>query len=346
MKQRFYLLALSSLVYLGAACSEGGSGVIRPEEWFAVPANFPKPVYDFSKNPITADGFELGKALFFDGDLSRDGTISCAECHSQPYAFTHHGHDLSHGIDNRIGIRNAPPIQNMAFQREFFWDGGVFDLDLFSIAPIENAVEMDEKLGNVLNKLRKKDKYAKLFRKAYGTPEITTERFLKALSQFMLTLVSANSRYDKYVRKEPGGTLTADELAGMAVFEQKCASCHAGSLFTDQSYRNNGLLVYNQEDTGRHRITQTDADRYTFKVPSLRNIAVTAPYMHDGRFYSLDAVLEHYRSGMVNSATLDASLKQNAKPGIAITDAEKAQLKAFLKTLTDDDFLTNKKFGI
>ncbi|RFS17469.1 cytochrome-c peroxidase [Emticicia sp. C21] len=346
MKSKFLVLAISSLIYLGVACSKDNSQVIEPEELFAVPANFPKPVYDFSKNPLTKNGIELGKTLFFDGNLSRDGTISCAECHSQPSAFTHHGHDLSHGIDNKIGIRNSMPIQNMAFQKEFFWDGGVFDLDLFSIAPIENPVEMDEKLGNVLEKLRKQEKYTTLFQKAYGSKEITTERFLKALSQFMLTLVSANSRYDKYVRKETGGTLTPDELEGLAIFKQKCASCHSGELFTDLSYRNNGLPVYNKEDTGRQRITALEEDSYRFKVPSLRNVAITAPYMHDGRFYSLDAVLNHYTDGVIESKSLDSSLKNNQTLGIALNKDEKAKLTAFLKTLTDEEFLKNKKFGI
>lgn len=346
MKINVKILIVSSLVYLGVACSADNSQDIKPDELFSVPANFPKPVYDFSKNPVTKEGFELGKTLFYDGDLSRDGTVSCAECHSQSYAFTHHGHDVSHGIDNKRGIRNAPPIQNMAFQDEFFWDGGVFNLDLFSIAPIENPLEMDEKIGNVLEKLRKKEKYATLFQKAYGTKEITTERFLKALSQFMNTLVSANSRYDKYVRKEAGGTLTGEELSGLAIFKQKCGSCHSGELFTDQSYRNNGLAVYNAEDTGRHRITQKDSDKYKFKVPSLRNIAVTAPYMHDGRFYTLDAVLNHYNEGMIDSPTLEPVFRNEKKLGIPLSTDEKTKLIAFLKTLTDDTFLKDKRFAI
>jgi cytochrome c peroxidase len=344
MSSKLSLLLISMVVYLGVACSDNSQDIQPEEALFAVPSNFPNPVYDFSKNPITKEGFELGKTLFYDGDLSRDGTISCAECHNQAYAFTHHGHDISHGIDNLRGIRNAPPIQNMAFQKEFFWDGGVFDLDLFSIAPIENPVEMDEKIGNVLEKLRKKEKYASLFQKAYGSKEITTERFLKALSQFMNTLVSADSRYDKYSRKEAGGVLNEEETAGLAIFKQKCASCHAGELFTDQSYRNNGLPIYNAEDTGRHRITQNLEDKYKFKVPSLRNIAVTAPYMHDGRFYTLDAVLNHYTEGMIDSPTLDNSLKNNQKLGIALSSDEKTKIIAFLKTLTDEEFLKDVRF--
>lgn len=344
MKNRYKLFIISALIFLDAACSSIIQEA-KPEELFAIPANFPKPVYDFDKNPITQSGFELGRELFYEGDLSRDGTISCAECHSQASGFTHHGHDVSHGIDNLRGIRNAPPIQNMAFQKEFFWDGGVFDLDLFSIAPIENPVEMDEKLGNVLEKLRKKEKYATLFQKAYGSKEITTERFLKALSQFMTSLVSANSRYDKYVRKEVGGILSEEELAGMEIFKQKCASCHSGELFTDQSYRNNGLAVYNAEDTGRHRITQKDSDKYKFKVPSLRNVEITGPYMHDGRFYTLEAVLRHYNESVLDIPTLDPSLKNGQKLGIQTTLDEQRKLIAFLKTLTDSEFLKNKRFA-
>jgi cytochrome c peroxidase len=156
---------------------------------FYQPENFPSPKYDFSKNPVTTEGFKLGRKQFYDGKLSRDGTISCAECHSQSYAFTHHGHSISHGIDNRIGNRNAPAVQNMAFMNSFFWDGGVFDLDLFSVAPITNPNEMDEQLGTVLEKLRNIDGYPALFKAAYGSSEITTEVFLKALSQFMNSLI-------------------------------------------------------------------------------------------------------------------------------------------------------------
>lgn len=344
MRNRFKLFIISVLVFLGAACSSI-TQEIKPTDLFTVPANFPNSVYDFAKNPITQNGFELGRELFYEGDLSRDGTVSCSECHSQASGFTHHGHDVSHGIDNLRGMRNAPPIQNMAFQNEFFWDGGVFDLDLFSIAPIENPVEMDEKLGNVLEKLRKKEKYTTLFQKAYGSKEITTERFLKAISQFMNSLVSANSRYDKYVRKELGGTLTEEELAGMEVFKQKCASCHSGELFTDQSYRNNGLAVYNADDTGRARITQNEKDNYKFKVPSLRNIEITAPYMHDGRFFTLEAVLRHYNEAVNDSPTLDPSLKNGQKLGIQTTADEQKKLIAFLKTLTDNEFLKNKRFA-
>ncbi len=315
---------------------------------FEKPSTFPNTSYKMKSNPITEEGFLLGKKIFFDGKLSRDGSISCAECHNQAYAFTHHGHAQSHGIDGLVGSRNAPALQNLAWQKTFFWDGGVFDLDLFSIAPIENPVEMDEKIGNVLEKLRKDQSYPPMFKKAFGTEDITTERFLKSLSQFMLTLVSANSKYDQY--KAGKANFSTDEKAGLALFNEKgCASCHPELLFTDESFKSNGLptdFFRTFVDTGRFRITELNEDKYKFKVPSLRNIEYTFPYMHDGRFNSLEDVLDHYAEGsMADLENLDPIFKKNTKRGITLTAKEKSQIIAFLKTLTDEEFLKNKQFA-
>lgn len=328
------ILSIGILIFAFISCQNQN---LEPEIQFSVPKNFPKPVYDLSKNPITNAGFELGKALFYDGLLSKDGSISCGSCHQQQAGFTQHGHDLSHGINDLLTLRNALPIQNLAWQKEFFWDGGVFDLDLFAVSPIEAHNEMDETLPNVLNKLRNHAKYPAMFEKAFGTKEITTVRFLQALSQFELMCVSANSKYDKYIRNE-GVTLTNDELGGLQLFKQKCATCHVGELFSDFSYRNNGLPIGNEEDTGRGRITLNKEDNYKFRVPSLRNVEATRPYMHDGRFRSLETVLDHYEKGIVQSQTLDSQLKN----GIVLTTDEKQKIIAFLKTLTDEEFMSNK----
>ncbi len=317
----------------------------QPEDLIKAPANFPKPVYAIEQNRPTTAGVRLGRALFYDTMLSRDRSIACAECHSQAYAFTHHQHDVSHGINNRVGDRNSMPIQNMAWQKSFFWDGGVHDLDLVPLAPIENPVEMDEKSTNVLNKLRGSQKYPPLFKEAFGTEEVTGPRFLQALSQFMLTMVSGNSRYDKWVRKEPGGTLTDEEQAGLTAFRAKCSSCHAGELFTDDSFRNNGLPIQGSKDLGRARVTERAEDRYKFRVPSLRNVEKTLPYMHDGRFYSLAAVLNQYATNVQPTENLDPLLKQNGRLGIALTADEKTQIIAFLKTLTDEQFLRDSRFA-
>ena len=182
------------------------TSVGTPLTW-NVPANFPKPVYDFANNSLTKEGVALGRTLFYDPILSKDGTVSCAFCHSPFTAFSHTDHPLSHGIRDQTGTRNVPGIFNAAWQETFFWDGGISDLDLLPIAPIQNPVEMGDSLGNVLKKIRGSGRYWPLFKAAYGTDSITSARFLKSLSQFMLTMVSANSGYDKYVRKETGVTL-------------------------------------------------------------------------------------------------------------------------------------------
>jgi len=181
-----------------------------------------------------------------------------------------------------------------------------------------------------------------MFKAAFGSDTVTADRFFKAFSQFVLTLVSADSRYDKYVREEPGGSLTADEVAGLSLFRQNCSTCHTTDLFTDHSYRNNGLAVSSINDQGRYLITGQQKDRLTFKVPSLRNVERTFPYMHDGRFSTLEQVMNHYASGITNSPTLDESLIRNGQLGIPMTEVEKKQIISFLKTLTDTAFLTNR----
>ena len=363
MKNLFLNTSVLFLFLMVFSCSKQPNVVIEPEKLFYQPSNFQSPVYKLESNPITKEGFELGKSLFYDGILSRDGSMSCGECHRQDFGFTHHLHDLSHGIDNQIGLRNSSSLQNLAWEKTFGWDGGVFDLDLFAISPIENPVEMDDKVSNVLDKLRKTDKYPLMFKNAFGTTEITSQRFLKALSQFLLSLVSANSRYDKYMRKESGVVFNETELAGMELFKQKCSSCHAGELFSDGSFRNNGLppterqqVVYRMVDgvkkafiepvidDGRMRVTEMPEDKNKFKVPSLRNVEATKPYMHDGRFLTLDEVLNHYMNTVTATQNLDPILNQNGKLGIPLTATEKTQIIAFLRTLTDREFLTDKRF--
>lgn len=306
---------------------------------FEAPTHFPPLEYDLSQNPVTPEGFRLGKKLFMDGRLSRDGSISCAHCHLSNAAFTQHGHALAHGIDNRPSMRNVQPIMNLAWNQSFLWDGGIFHLDLFAIAPIETPVEMDESLGNVLVKLRADAQYRDMFRSAFGKDTIETADFFKALSQFQLMCVSAGSPYDRHVL----GTqpLTGDALTGLSLFETKCGSCHGGVLQTDHTFRNNGLPVGNPIDTGRERITGLGEDQYKFRVPSLRNLRYTFPYMHDGRFETLEEVLEHYNGGVIDSPTLDDELRSGSQLGIALSETEKRQLIAFLDALNDPDFVSN-----
>ncbi len=348
------LLSRTLLYWLGSAtfllacflasCSKENVGTDMSFQ-LVVPSNFPALKYDIANNPITQNGFVLGRTLFYDGLLSSTNTISCGNCHQQSVAFAHADHTVSHGVFDRLGTRNSPALQNLAFSTSFMWDGGIFNLDLQPLAPIENHVEMDEKLDVLLDKLNKSDKYKSLFKNAFGTEEISSAKMLKALSQFMVMMVSANSQYDKYVRKEAGANLTGDEIAGLELFKAKCQSCHATDLFTDQTFRNNGINPTSLNDVGRYAITLNEKDKYTFKVPSLRNIEKTAPYMHDGRFRNLEAVLEHYSNGVTNSATLDPLLNANGILGIALSATEKQQIILFLKTLSDEEYIRDRRFA-
>jgi cytochrome c peroxidase len=312
-----------------------------------IPSNFPDPVYDLSSNPPTKEGVALGKRLFYDTRLSRNNTISCGFCHMQSNAFTHHGHDLSHGVDDQLGRRNSLPIQNLIFYKTFFWDGGVHNLDLVGLNAIANEVEMDEEVDNILAKLRANSSYPQQFKKAFGLDEITSTVFLQALSQFLATMVSANSKYDMHIRKENGITFTGSELQGLELFNEKCAGCHSTDLFTDQSYHNNGFSTSTDldRDRGREEITLNPEDRGKFKVPSLRNVELSAPYMHNGKLKTLEDVLEFYSEGVNDSPTLDPLLKQSGKPGIQLSTEEKKALVQFLLTLTDERYLSDRQFS-
>jgi cytochrome c peroxidase len=340
-----FLIFLSIIFLIGCSDDSTEYEEINEPINFIKPSNFPDLAYNFPNNPLTEKGFELGKKLFFDGRLSRTNIVSCNFCHEQPYAFTHHGHNLSHGVDDLIGIRNAPAVQNMAFQSEYFYDGASNNLEMLSIVPIHNPVEMDENLPSIINKIKVDVSYQKLFKQAFTDGQINSTNMLKALAQYMTMLVSSNSKYDKYVRGEAGVNLTALELQGKQLFENKCRVCHATDIFTDNTFRNTGVPpnpIIN--DKGREEVSGHVADRYKFKVPSLRNVELTAPYLHDGRLGSLEAVLDFYSNGVQDSPTLDPILKQNGVFGIPLNNQEKQALIAFLKTLTDHEFVTNPKF--
>ena len=310
---------------------------------FEQPSNFPTATYTFRNNPVTKEGFELGRKLFFDPLLSKDGSISCNNCHIQATAFADgQQHPLSVGINDKLGIRNAPALTNLAFMSEFFWDGGVTHLDFVPINAIEADFEMGETLTNVVSKLNAHSEYPELFKKAFDADKVTSPFMLQALSQFMVMMVSANSPYDKYVRLE-GVKLNEEELAGLELFEKKCQSCHSGALFSDFSYRNNGLKP-TSNDEGRGRVSEHVSDMGKFRVPSLRNVKLTAPYMHDARFSTLREVLDHYASGVVESPVLDANLKENDQLGIPMNADEKLKIIAFLNTLTDSEFTSDKRF--
>ncbi|HRI77970.1 MAG TPA: cytochrome c peroxidase [Cyclobacteriaceae bacterium] len=325
------------LAYALVACT----GDVHPLEnpfVFKRADGFPEPFYTFENNPVTQQGFELGRALFYDPILSLDSTIACANCHQQARAFSDPVHRFSKGVGDNEGIRNAPAIQNLAYQKSFFWDGGAKHLDFVPINAVTNPIEMAESIGHVLVKLKRSSLYPMMFENAFGQGDITSQKMLFALSQFMCLMNSSSSRYDKHVSGDDN--LSNDELTGLKLFEQNCQSCHATLLFTDGSFRNNGLDVTFDLDSGRVRITEDATDRGKFKVPALRNVELTPPYMHDGRFRTLEEVLLHYTNGIKVSATLDPQLVY----GIKLNAEERAKVILFLKTLTDRSFIENKKF--
>ncbi len=307
---------------------------------FVVPEGWPQPVYDFKNNPLTEEGFQLGRKLFYDGRLSKDGNFPCASCHQQFAAFATYDHSLSHGFHNSLTRRNAPGLFNMAWQKEFMWDGGINHLDLQPLAPISDTMEMAENINDVIQKLRSDEEYRKMFKAAFGDEIINTQRMTKALSQFVLMMVSNNSKYDRVMRGEDSFNLP--QKLGYDIFKQKCASCHAEPLFTDLSYRNTGFPVDSfLMDYGRMKITRNAGDSLKFKVPSLRNAQVTFPYSHDGRMFSLLSMMDHYRKSVVKSPTTDSLVKN----GIKLSNFEIGQLTAFIYTLTDSVLLRDTRFA-
>jgi cytochrome c peroxidase len=308
---------------------------------FVVPLHFPQPKYAFENNPITEEKFLLGKKLFYDPILSVNNTISCGNCHIQTSAFTQHGHSVSHGVEDRLGKRNSAPIMNLAWYSSYMWDGGVVDLDLQPIVPITSHEEMAESMPNILSKINSNATYKSLFKQAYKIDEIGAVHILKSLSQFMLMCVSATAKYDSVMQ---GWTNFNDlEQKGYEIFQTKCNSCHSEPLFTDMSYRNIGLMPSRVDDKGRFHITINIDDAYKFRVPSLRNLKYTAPYMHDGRYLTLNAVLEHYNSNIFDMPNIDAQFRSSgSKLGIALSDKEKEALLTFLATLNDVGFIKNK----
>jgi cytochrome c peroxidase len=294
-------------------------------------------------NPLTEEGVALGRQLFHDKRLSSNGTQSCAGCHDQAHAFAD-ARRFSLGAQQQVGKRNAMPLFNLAWHQAFFWDGRAGTLREQVLMPIQDKHEMNETLPNVVAKLKADVECGVAFAKAFGSKEITAKRVAMALEQYLLTLVSQESRFDRAARKV--AELTESEKRGLKLFVTEfdpkrglrgadCFHCHGGTLFTSQAFANNGLVL-TDEDVGRMAVTQNAADRGKFKTPSLRNVALTAPYMHDGRFNTLEEVVEHYSSGVKRTSTLDANLAKHPEDGIQLTVQEKADLVAFLKTLTDE----------
>jgi cytochrome c peroxidase len=304
-----------------------------------IPASFPQPLYTFRDNPLTQEGFELGRRLFYDGRLSIDGLHPCSSCHQQIAGFGTYQHDRSHGVNDSHTLRNAQVLFNLAWNNSFHWDGEFSSFTDEAAQPINGHIEMGESFQNVIDKLEKDKTYREQFKKVFRYPLIRPEFIMKALAQFTGSLTSANSKYDQYKKGIAG--FTAQEDRGYVLFKANCAGCHPEPLFTDNIFHNIGLPVDPLlSDYGRMRITGKKEDSLKFKTPTLRNSYISANYMHDGRFNILGQCLTHYRTGIQQSPTLDPLLTN----GINLTNTEATDIIAFLRTLTDSTFLSDPRF--
>ncbi|MEO8582204.1 MAG: cytochrome c peroxidase [Flavitalea sp.] len=345
MKGRFTIIIISlvtiSVILVNACKKNDYTAFPRPHPiTFEIPAGFPLPVYNFEDNALTEEGFQLGRKLFHDHRLSKNLDVTCASCHQQNAGYTTFDHDLGHGTDHQHTTRNVPGIFNMVWQHAFQWDGSVAKLIDQPLTCLTAPEKLGESVDGVIAKIKDDDDYKKMFGKAFGDEQMTGERISKALVQFVASLVSAGSQYDRV--KAGRESFNASQQQGYDLFQKHCVSCHAEPLFTDVSYRNNGMpLNPFHSDFGRMQVTGSAGDSLKFKVPSLRNVALTAYYGHDGRWEAISEVLEHYNTGIQDGPTLDPLLKNK----IPLTDLEKFYLQEFLFTLTDSVFVNNPRFG-
>ena len=351
MKKLIMISCMTAGIAAMHACNKKKDDVVYSPVTYtvAVPDFVKKYVGDLkhpTDNAATVDGVSLGRQLFYEKMLSNDNTMSCATCHKQENAFDD-PRPFSQGTNGTFGGRNAMAIINLGWNTHFFWDGRRPDMEGQAHDPVSNPIEMASKWTDVVSKLQNSKKYPDLFYKAFGRSVIDSTLVVRAIAQFERTLVSYNSRFDKYYFKGDSSALNAQELRGLAIFTGKgmCNNCHLmNTQFTDNMLRNNGLDA-NPLDEGQMKFTGLVTDKGKFKVPTLRNIGVTAPYMHDSRFATLNDVVNFYSSGIKQSSPNIDEHMPDYGSGLNLTKEEKADLVAFLNSLTDTDFITNKAFS-
>jgi cytochrome c peroxidase len=331
---KFIYLTISLVLVLSCTINEQDT---RKYIELDYPAHFPKPLLP-ARNPLTATGIALGERLFFDTSLSINDKVSCATCHNPEFSFSDGIALNTSGASGNKLKRNTPALINLAWMQGLFWDGGVHNLESLPFAALTNPDEMGSDLLIVSKKLNDDLSYKKMFKTAFDIDSISSAYIARALAQYQRTIIYSNSKYDDFIIGEID--LTKNEKLGMEIYQENCASCHLSPLFTDNGYHNNGLnSIYHTVGLdimkGRFRITQDSLDLGKFKTPTLRNLKFTAPYMHDGRFATLEDVLNHYQIGIKASTTLDTSLES-----LSLSNAEKILLLRFLNTLNDKSLLT------
>jgi cytochrome c peroxidase len=284
-------------------------------------------------NPLTAEKIALGRLLYFDPRLSNDRTLSCASCHNPYHGFADPAR-TSKGLTGKFGMRNSPTVINRLFSKEQFWDGRAEDLEAQAKGPLVNPVEMQmASLDAVVSRVKDTKGYAPLFRKAFGDDQVTIDRVAQAIASYERTVVSGDSPYDRYTAGDQAA-MSASAVRGLALFNGKanCKTCHTGFNFTDESYHNLGVgMTAPKPDVGRSDISKADSERGAFKTPTLRNVTLTAPYMHDGSEATLRGVIQLYNRGGVKNPTLSKEIKP-----LGLTPGEVGDLVAFLEALTAD----------
>ena len=308
-----------------------------------VPAGLPTMIIP-ADNPLSVEGIALGRKLFYDKLLSANNTMSCASCHQFKNYFIDSGKQFSVGVDQVQGTRNSMPLFNLGYAKTFFWDGSSPSMEAQVIGPITNPIEMHETMPSVIAKIQADPAYPTMFKAAFGSDIVTGRSISQAIAQFERTLISANSKFDQWKRGEVA--FTEQETRGLNVFldlnKGDCTHCHSyGSTFTDFDFKNNGLDSI-PIDKGRALVTKLATDEGKFKTPTLRNIEMTAPYMHDGRFQTLRECIDHYNTNFHYSSNLAPELRTIAKN--RMTEQDIQDIIAFLKTLTDKEFITKSAF--
>ena len=342
--------------FLAYSCTKDKVEAIQTPYILKIPSHFPDMPIPLD-NPMTVEGVALGRKLFYEKKLSGDNTMACAACHAPSSAFSD-PNQFSEGIDGILGNRNSMPLINLGWNQSFFWDGRAQTLEEQIILPVIDPIEMHDTWMNVSSELQSSVEYRNMFFKAFGTTEIDSVLSAKAIAQFIRTMISGNSKFDVIYKVENSYTLTteeatlfasvtASELSGYGLFKDlngaDCAHCHKGAFMQVQGFSNNGLdAVFT--DIGRGGVTNNPLDDGKFKIPTLRNIAYSAPYMHDGRFASLDEVIDHYSHNIEISSTIDPLIEFSDFGGVQLDAFEKDLLKQFLMTLSDESFINNPDF--
>lgn len=351
-----YLLLIFIGIVFFLSCKKDKVGYEPTPYQLEIPSHFPSMIIP-EDNPMTVEGVELGRFLFYEKKLSGDNTMSCGSCHAPSAAFSDND-QFSTGIDGIQGTRNSMALINLGWQNFFFWDGRSKTLEEQILLPVRDPIEMHERWPHAMSELAQDKNYLNRFYKAFGTSQPDSINAAKAIAQFLRTLISGKSKFDvmyKYENNLPlsaseqaiYNTVTVSEWGGYDLFKSlngaDCFHCHNGPLMQVQKFSNNGLdATFN--DLGRGAITGNSNDNGKFKVPTLRNIEFSAPYMHDGRFTTLDDVIDHYSHFIQLSPTIDPLIEFANQGGVQLDVQEKNLIKQFLLTLSDEEFINNPAF--